>query len=134
MRILLCNAPVADVAQLAEWLVTDLGVACVNLSAPVDSLYVWEGALCRDREVMMVIKVASERVTAVVEALAAKHPYDVPEVLVLGVDETLSYQPYLRWVEGEKLTALRFDRIIVWSDGLAQNTKPYERFIFVPKI
>ena len=42
MRILLCNAPVADAAQLAEWLVTDLGVACVNLSAPVDSLYVWE--------------------------------------------------------------------------------------------
>ena len=101
MRILLCNAPVADAAKLAEWLVTDLGVACVNLSAPVDSLYVWEGALCRGREVMMVIKVASERVTAVVEALATKHPYDVPEVLVLGVDETLSYQPYLRWVEGK---------------------------------
>ena len=99
MKLLLCNVPTADAKVLARKVVTEFGAACVNLIGPVLSVYRWEGKLCEDREMTMVIKVASERAEQLVERLAANHPYDVPEVVSLSVEESSSYAPYLNWVE-----------------------------------
>lgn len=71
--------------------------ACVNL-VPVRSIYVWDGELQDDAEVTLVLKTASETVTALRDRLLALHPYDVPEVVVLTVEAGASAPDYVSWV------------------------------------
>jgi|GEM_PF-219893 len=73
--------------------------ACVNLFAPVTSLYRWEGALQRDPEVVAWAKTTRARLPALAALLRARHPYEVPCVVaypVVGGDEA-----YLEWVRAE---------------------------------
>jgi len=105
MRLVLCNCPPDAAEGLAERLVTAGLAACVNLLPGVGSIYVWQGALCRERETTLLIKVAAERVEALRVALVAAHPYDCPEVLVLPVAVAESHGPYVDWVRAA--TAVR---------------------------
>jgi periplasmic divalent cation tolerance protein len=73
--------------------------ACVNLLPGAESIYQWEGKLCREAEVLAVFKVARGREQALSEALVEAHPYEVPEVLVLPVEG--GNETYLRWVAGQ---------------------------------
>jgi len=100
MKLMLCNAPPEAAQTIAETVVEGGLAACVNLIGPVRSIYRWEGKLCRDEEVTLLIKVADERVEALRQKLLEAHPYDCPELLCLPVDEALSHGPYVAWVEG----------------------------------
>ncbi len=100
MFVVLCNVPPADEARISEALVGRGLAACVNALPAGMSTYVWEGAVVRETEVTLLIKVASERVDALAEALRALHPYTMPEVLVLPVDVARSDPRYVAWVRG----------------------------------
>ena len=73
--------------------------ACVNLGAPVRSVYRWKGAVETADEVPLLIKTTRERYSAVETALRAAHPYELPEIVALPVAAGLA--PYLAWVAGE---------------------------------
>jgi periplasmic divalent cation tolerance protein len=66
------------------------------LLPPIQSIYRWEGKVERATEHQLVIKTRADRVEAVKARLAALHPYDVPEVLVLPI--TGGSDSYLQWV------------------------------------
>jgi periplasmic divalent cation tolerance protein len=98
VTVVLCTAPVDRADWLAERLLEDGWVACVNLVGPVVSRYVWEGRLERSEETLMVLKTRTDLVSGMTERLVELHPYDVPEVLALpaagGLDD------YIAWVQG----------------------------------
>jgi periplasmic divalent cation tolerance protein len=73
-------------------------VACVNI-APVRSLYRWKGESCDDPEHLLIMKTRRELADAVVAAIKAVHPYEVPEIIVLPV--IAGHAPYLAWVFAE---------------------------------
>ncbi|TVQ91020.1 MAG: divalent-cation tolerance protein CutA [Deltaproteobacteria bacterium] len=98
MVVVISNAPEADAPRIAEALVKERRAACVNLLAPVRSIYTWKGELCDDAEVPLLIKVADSGVSALVERLSELHPYDVPEIVVLPVDVARSHPGYVAWV------------------------------------
>ncbi len=98
MRVVLCNCPPDGAADLARTLVEDGLAACVNVLPGVRSFYVWDGAVQDDAESTLLIKVAAEGVDALRAALIDRHPYDVPEVVVLAVDADASHGPYVDWV------------------------------------
>ena len=85
-----------DTTQLAEALVTEGLAACVTILPAIDSVYTWEGALQHDREQQVVVKTTRARVGALWAALRERHPYEVPEFLVLAVDD--GNPAYLDWV------------------------------------
>jgi len=84
-------------AEVARTLVAERLVACVNLVPGVRSIYSWKGELCDDAEVLCVMKTRSDRVDALRARLPALHPYEVPELVVLGVSAGLA--PYLAWID-----------------------------------
>ena len=55
--------------------------ACVNVLPGVVSVYRWKGEVCRDEELLLVIKTRAERLPALREALVALHPYELPELV-----------------------------------------------------
>jgi periplasmic divalent cation tolerance protein len=100
MKIVLSNLPPDAADAIARQLVEERLAACVNL-LPVKSVYRWKGELTVDAEVTMLAKVAGERVHALRERLRALHPYELPEIVALDVDEAASLPEYLAWVRAE---------------------------------
>ena len=77
-----------DARGLAQALVEMRVAACVNIVPRMHSVYRWEGAVSSDDEQLLLIKTTDERVDALREALFARHPYEVPEFVVLPIGET----------------------------------------------
>ncbi len=96
--VLYCTAPPQEAESLAHLLLDERLVACINLIA-VESVYRWDGAVCTDPEMLMVLKTASDRVDAVTKKIQEIHPYELPEIIVLPV--TGGSPEYLAWVFDE---------------------------------
>lgn len=99
MVVVLCNCPAEHAPEIARTLVEESLAACVNLMAGARSIYRWEGRICDDAEVVMLLKVADAARDRLVARLLELHPYTVPEILVLPVDAASSHAPYVAWVE-----------------------------------
>lgn len=87
-----------DVAPLARDLVEHRLAACVNVVEKIRSFYRWKNATHEDSEQLLIIKTVEERVDALREALFSRHPYEVPEFVVLRIHD-LSPQ-YRAWLIG----------------------------------
>lgn len=85
-----------DVAALAQALVSERLAACVNVLPQMESTYRWQGAVETASERQLIIKTESSRIESLKQRLAALHPYDVPELLVLAVAD--GGESYLRWI------------------------------------
>lgn len=86
-----------DVAAVARALVDERLAACVNLLAPMQSVYRWEGQVQEEAERQVLIKTTRRRIEALRDRLQALHPYEVPEFIVLPISE--GGEAYLRWIE-----------------------------------
>ncbi len=100
VRIALTTCPDENSAKaLADALVERGLAACVTRQAGARSVYRWQGRLCDDAEVQLLIKTTEACETALREAVAELHPYDEPELIILPV--TGGSQGYLQWIEDE---------------------------------
>ncbi|MBY5981260.1 divalent-cation tolerance protein CutA [Ferrimonas balearica] len=96
-RVVLCTCPDnASAERLADALLSQKLVACVNLLPGITSLYHWKGELCRDNEVQLVLKTRASCLPALETCIRAHHPYEVPEILALPVE--WGHRPYLEWI------------------------------------
>ncbi|MFI9812125.1 divalent-cation tolerance protein CutA [Saccharothrix variisporea] len=83
-------------ATLARALVEHRLAACVQISAPVRSIYRWDDAIQDDREWQLWIKTTYDRLDELTTFIQANHSYDTPEVIALPV---LAGSPdYLTWI------------------------------------
>jgi len=82
--------------RIAEQLVDRRLAACVNLVAGVTSVYRWEDRRESAEEVLLVIKTQRERFAELEQALSELHPYELPEIVAVSVEEGLP--AYLNWV------------------------------------
>lgn len=98
--LVFANCPDADCAEaIAAALVEARLAACVNVLAPVRSVYRWQGAIERADEVPLLIKTTAARYAALEAAIRARHPYAVPEIVAVPIDRGLP--AYLRWLADE---------------------------------
>jgi periplasmic divalent cation tolerance protein len=88
------NRRVAD--AIARGLVDERLAACANIVPGLTSIYRWEGKVCRDREVLLLLKTKRSGFTALARRVRELHPYSVPEIIALPV--ALGAQAYLSWV------------------------------------
>ncbi len=86
-----------DATSLAQDIVGAGLAACVNIVPAIKSIYTWEGVPQIDHEQQLFIKTTSDQVDPLWEVLRSRHPYDVPEFLVIPVID--GSEDYLRWVE-----------------------------------
>lgn len=88
-----CPADVAD--QLADALVQAQLAACVQIVPQIRSVYCWQGAVQREQEALLLIKLLPERLVQAEALLRSLHPYEVPEWVV--VQAMAVGQDYLAW-------------------------------------
>jgi len=85
--------------RIAAALVEERLAACVNLVAPVVSIYQWEGKIERGREVLLIAKTRRALVPRLTARVQALHSYDVPEIIALPIEAGST--PYLEWLTAE---------------------------------
>jgi len=102
--LVLTNLPDADsAARIARLLVEQRLAACVNILSPCTSVYRWNDAIETAAEVPLLIKTTRERYPDLQAALAAAHPYELPEIIAVPLHGGLP--AYLAWVGSETRTS-----------------------------
>ena len=81
--------------EIGRTLVEERLAACVNVLAPMTSIYWWRGAVERESEQQMIIKTTRNRVPALRARLGALHPYELPEFLELTADSSPAYREWV---------------------------------------
>lgn len=71
--------------------------ACVQYETIV-SQYVWQGEICTDSEVRLLIKTLRSRYEDVEQTILALHDYDCPQIVWLGLDG--GSEKYVQWLRG----------------------------------
>lgn len=98
--VVLTNLPDRASAEgLACALIEARLAACVNVLAPVRSVYRWQDKLETTEETPLLIKTTRARYGALEAAIRAQHPYELPEILAFRVEAGLD--AYLAWVVAE---------------------------------
>jgi periplasmic divalent cation tolerance protein len=74
-----------DATALARELVELRLAACVNVLPGVTSVYRWQSRVDEDDEQLLIIKTVDDNIHELREALFVRHPYEVPEFVVLPI-------------------------------------------------
>lgn len=98
--LVLTNMPDStSAAQLGESLIAQHLAACVNILAPCQSIYAWQGKIEQTTEIPLLIKTTTSCYQALETAIIKAHPYELPEIITINVDGGLP--GYLQWVNAQ---------------------------------
>ena len=96
-RIVLTTAGSEEEARkIARHLVEKRLAACVNIIPQIESIYRWQGKVDSSREWLLLVKTTDERFPAVRDAIRKLHSYELPECVVLNIEDGSS--DYLQWL------------------------------------
>ena len=96
-RIVLTTAGSEEEARkIARHLVEKRLAACVNIIPQIESIYRWQGKVDSSREWLLLVKTTDERFPAVRDAIRELHSYELPECVVLNIEDGSS--EYLQWL------------------------------------
>ncbi len=95
--VVLVTAPDLKTARLLAKAALEARLAaCANLVSKLESHYWWQGKIESSAEVLILFKTRKTKLAALEKLIVAKHPYDTPEFLVLGLNA--GNQKYLEWL------------------------------------
>ncbi len=98
--VVLCTCPDGETAQhLARQVVEGRLAACVNIVPGVTSVFYWEGEAQSEQEHLLVIKTSDITYTELESKLAELHPYELPEIIAVGIERGLA--GFLDWIRDE---------------------------------
>lgn len=83
--------------KFIQWIIGWKFAACINKINWVKSYYKWEWKIETSQEIILFIKTLPEKKEACVSHIKKNHPYQVPEIQILHIDETDAN--YLNWVK-----------------------------------
>ncbi|MFW9981962.1 MAG: divalent-cation tolerance protein CutA [Candidatus Thorarchaeota archaeon] len=86
-----------DISEdLARGLVEEKVCACVNIVSSVKSIYHWKNDIITDEESLLIMKTQKSHKDALWEAIQRRHPYEVPEFVVLQIE--WGSPDYFEWI------------------------------------
>jgi len=74
-------------------------LACATVTSNGRAFYRWKGKEYADPSTILWGKTLASRATEAIQAIREGHPDQVPEILVVRIEE--GYAPYLAWIEEE---------------------------------
>ena len=101
--VVLVTVPSEEVGvQISSALLERNLAACVNMVAPIRSLYTWEDKTCDDEELLLIVKSRADLFeNQLVPTIQAIHPYEVPEIIALPI--LMGSKSYLDWIDGSTI-------------------------------
>lgn len=88
-----------EAKRIAKAVVVERLAACANILGSIDSVYWWQGKVCEDREVSLILKTSVERQPELIERIKELHSYDCPCIVFLPIDG--GNRDFLNWIAAE---------------------------------
>jgi periplasmic divalent cation tolerance protein len=86
-----------EASRIAEGLIRDKLAACVNITAPIESVFWWDSKIDHASEVLLIIKSIGSKLPAIIKKVKALHSYEVPEIVALPIAG--GSKDYLKWMD-----------------------------------
>jgi periplasmic divalent cation tolerance protein len=83
---------------IAREIVARRQAACVNILPGIRSIYRWKGKICKDGELMLIIKTLESELEGVEATIRELHSYELPEILSFNVSH--GERGFLDWIAG----------------------------------
>lgn len=83
---------------IAREIVARRQAACVNIVPGIRSIYRWKGKICKDGELMLLVKSLEGEFEGIAATIRELHSYELPEILSFNV--TRGEQKFLEWIAG----------------------------------
>jgi periplasmic divalent cation tolerance protein len=90
-------ASTEEAEAIGRTVVEERLAACINILAPVHSIYRWNGKIESAHEVAAILKTSEDRVDRLIARIARLHSYDVPCIATWPIGKVLA--SYAAWVE-----------------------------------
>ena len=74
-----------EAKKISRGLVETKLAYCVNTIPSIQSTYLWDGKLCIDDELLLIIKTKEEKFSMLKDWILENHSYDIPEVIALPI-------------------------------------------------
>ena len=89
-----------SISRVAHIVVKRKLAACVNYTT-INSVYSWKNKIENTKEFLALFKTTKESKQKLKEEIARSHPYEVPEIVELKMDNVSL--PYMKWLEDSTL-------------------------------
>lgn len=99
MRVITIATTVGTEEQaylIAREIVARRQAACVNILPGVRSIYRWKGKICKDGELLLLIKTLEDEFDGVAATIRELNSYELPEIL--SFDVARGEQNFLDWI------------------------------------
>jgi len=100
MLVLTTTSSKEEAEKIAQALLKERLVACVNIIENASSLFWWQGRINREKESLLFMKTSEDLFPKLEEKLRSLHSYEVPEIIGLPIIATSSFprlHPHSRW-------------------------------------
>ena len=88
-----------EARKIGRELVVSKLAACVNILEGMNSIYMWDGKIQDDSEVVMIAKTTEKRLSELVEKVKSLHSYDCPCIVAIPVSG--GNPAFLNWIAEE---------------------------------
>ncbi len=85
-----------EAEKIAQLLLEERLVACVNIAGRIRSLFHWEGAIARESESLLLMKTRAECFDELSRRVKEVHSYEVPEIIAMPI--MVGNPDYLDWI------------------------------------
>lgn len=86
---------------LARTAVEEKLAACANILGEMTSVFGWQGKICEDQEITLILKTRSDLVPQLSARIQALHSYDCACVVALPI--TAGNPDFLNWIDTETM-------------------------------
>ena len=98
--VVYCTVPNKKTAkEIANTLMRHKLAACVSMIENVKSVFSWDGEVCEEKEILLMIKTRRANYGKIKIYIEEVHPYTVPEVIALPIVDCS--EDYLKWLVKE---------------------------------
>lgn len=81
---------------IAREIVARRQAACVNIVPGIRSIYRWKGKICKDGELLLIVKTLERELDGATATIRELHSYELPEILAFNVDR--GEPRFLDWI------------------------------------
>lgn len=98
--VIYCTVPNKKLAkEITKVLMKHRLAACVSMVENVKSVFSWEGEICEEKEVLMMIKTRRANYGKIKLVIEDMHSYSIPEIIALPIVDCS--EDYLKWLAKE---------------------------------
>ena len=98
--VIYCTVPTKKLAkEITKVIMKHKLAACVSMIENVKSIFSWDGEICEEKEILMMIKTRRANYGKIKLVIEDMHSYNVPEIIALPVVDCS--EDYLKWLAKE---------------------------------